>query len=79
MMLLQAGESKLSSDDEAEEDQLAVHIPTNGETREALRVLRLGVQNRSSELELHCEYEAFINDLLRKDMKQTKLDDFLGK
>ena len=26
----QAGENKLSSDDEADEDQLAVHIPTKG-------------------------------------------------
>ena len=37
-----AGEKKLNSDDEAKEDQLAVHIPTNGEMRKALRVLRLG-------------------------------------
>ena len=59
------------------QDQPAVHIPTNKEMREALRVLRLGVQNKSSEFELH--YESFINDLLRKDMKQTKLDDFLNK
>ena len=40
-------------------------------------MLRLGVQNRSSEFELHYEYEAFINDLLRKE--QTKLGDFLSK
>ena len=59
--------------------QLALHIPINGEMKEALRVLRVGVQNRSSEFELQYEYEAFINDLLRKDMKQTKLDDFLSK
>ena len=52
---------------------------TNKEMREALRVLWLGVQNKSSEFELHHEYESFINDLLRKDMKQTKLDDFLNK
>ena len=39
----------------------------------------IGVQNRSSDFELHYEEEAFINDLLRKDMKQTKLDDFLSK
>ena len=75
----QAGENKLSNNDEAEEDQLAVHIPTNGEMREALRVLRLGVQNRSSEFELQYDYEAFINHLLRKNMKQKKVDDFVSK
>ena len=78
-VVTQAGENKLCSDEEAEEDQLAVHIPTNGEMRETLCVLQLGVQNRSSEFELYCQYEAFINDLLRKNMKQTKLDDFLWK
>ena len=65
----QAGENKLSGDDEAEEDQLAVHIPKNEEMKEALRMLRLGVQNRSSEFELHYEYKAFFNDLLLKDKK----------
>ena len=54
-------------------------VKTNKEMREALRVLWLGVQIKSSEFELHYEYESFTNDLLRKDMKQTKLDDFLNK
>ena len=52
---------------------------TNKEMREALRVLRLGVQKKSSEFELQYEYESFVNDLQRKDLKQTKLDDFLNK
>ena len=75
----QAGENKVGTDDEVEEDQPAVYIPTNKEMREALCVLRLGMQNKSSEFELHYKYESFINDLLQKDMKQTKLDDFLNK
>ena len=37
------------------------------------------MQNKSSEFEPQYEYEFFINDLLRIDMKQTKLDDFLNK
>ena len=72
----QAVENKVGTDDEVEDDQPALHIPTNKEMREALRVLRVGVQNKSSEFELHYEYESFINNLLQKDMKQTKLDDF---
>ena len=42
-------------------------------------MLRLVVQNRFSEFELYYEYETFINDLLRKDLKQIKLDNFLSK
>ena len=74
----QGGENKVGIDDEVEEDQPAVYIPTNKEMWEALCMLRLGVQNKS-EFELHYEYESFINDLLHQDMKQTKLDDFLNK
>ena len=37
------------------------------------------IKNKSSAFELHYEYEGFINDLLRKDMKQTKVNDFLSK
>ena len=65
----QVGENKVGTDDEVEEDQPAVYIPTNKEMREALCVLWHGVQNKSFEFELHYKYESFINDLLRKDMK----------
>ena len=49
----QAVENKVGTDDEVEDDQQAVHIPTNKEMRKALCVLRVGVQNKSSEFELH--------------------------
>ena len=51
----QAGENVVGTDDKVEEDQPAVYIPINKEMREAPRVLRLGVQNKSSEFELHYE------------------------
>ena len=72
-------ENKVGTDDEVEDDQPAVYIPTHKEMREALFVARVGLQNKSSEFELHYEYESFINNLLHKDMKKTKLDDFLNK
>ena len=56
----QAGENKVDTDDEVEKDQPAVYIPANREMREAPRVLRLEVQNKSSEFELHYEYEYFL-------------------
>ena len=56
----QAGKNEVGTDDEVEEDQPAVYIPTNKEMREASRVLRLGVQNKSSEFKLYYEYESFL-------------------
>ena len=56
----QAGENKVGTDDKVEKDQPAVYIQTNKEMREAPRVLRLGVQNKSSEFKLHYEYESFL-------------------
>jgi hypothetical protein len=38
--------------------------PSSSEMREALRVLRRGVQQQSSNFELQYKYEHFINDLL---------------
>jgi len=38
--------------------------PSSFKMREALRVLRRGVQQHSSHFELHYKYEKFINDLL---------------
>ncbi len=40
-------------------------IPSSSEMREALRILRLGVQHRSEEFHPQYEYEAFVNKLLR--------------
>ena len=55
----QAGENEVGTDDKVEKDQPAVYIHTNKEMREP-RVLRLGVQNKSSEFKLHYEYESFL-------------------
>ena len=67
----EAVENKVGTDDEVEDDQPAVHISANKEMREALRVLRVGVQNKSSEFELHYEYESIINNLLQKEEKSS--------
>ena len=56
----QAGENKVGTDDKVKKDQSAVYIQTNKEMRQALRMLRLGVQNKFSEFELHYEYESFL-------------------
>ena len=40
--ITQTGDNKVGTDDEVEEDQPAVHIPTNKKIQEALRILQVG-------------------------------------
>jgi len=57
-----------NADEEGEDSSSSsAKIPTTSEMREALRILRLGVQYRSEEFQPQYEYEAFVNKLLRKE------------
>ena len=47
--------------------------------REALRILRRGVQHRSKNFQMHYKYEQFIQELLNANKKQAKLHKFLNK
>ena len=51
-------------------------VPTNAEMRQALDVLRRGVQHRSVDFKKHYNYERFINGLLRENQKQTSITEF---
>lgn len=50
--------------------------PSNAQMRQALDVLRRGVQARSVEFEKHYNYEDFINNLLRNNERQSTLKEF---
>lgn len=67
-------EAEAEDDDATEPPQ----PPTNAEMREALKVLRCGVQHRSVDFQKHYEYERFINDLLRENQRQTTIKDFFN-
>ncbi|OAF63825.1 hypothetical protein A3Q56_08467 [Intoshia linei] len=55
-------------------------LVTNRELKEALNVLRRGVQQRSIRFEKHYEYDRFIQELLHENIIQSKIDDyFLSK
>ena len=45
--------------------------------REALRILRRGVQHRATNFQRHYEYEQFIQELLNANKQQATLHKFL--
>ena len=53
-------------------------IPTSAEMRNTLQILGLGVQRKADAdgFHKHHEYERFINHLLRKQDRQSTIDDF---
>nr|XP_042907519.1 tigger transposable element-derived protein 2-like [Parasteatoda tepidariorum] len=70
--------SQDSGADDEPESAIEDKIPTPAQMREALRVLRLGVQNKADaeHFHKHYDYERFVNDLLHKNAKQSTIDDF---
>lgn len=69
------------NEEEYEDDNLdeLTTIPTNGEILHAVEVLKSAVMHFSSEFEIQYNYENFIMNILHKNMKQTKIDDYFKK
>ena len=69
--------SQDSDADDEPESAIEDKIPTPAQMREALRILRLGEQNKANaeHFHKHYDYERFVNDLLRKNAKQLTIDD----
>jgi hypothetical protein len=53
--------------------------PTNAQMREALQIIRRGVQRTATNFQRHCEYEQFIQELLIANKQQVTLRKFLNK
>ena len=72
--------SKLAEESESnctnKEEEILEATPTNAQMREALRILRPGVQHRATNLQRHYEYEQFIQELLYANKQQAKLHKF---
>jgi hypothetical protein len=49
----------------------------NAQMREALRILRRGVQNKATDFQRHYEYEQFIQELQNANKPQGTLHKFL--
>ncbi|GBM98167.1 hypothetical protein AVEN_114491-1 [Araneus ventricosus] len=50
--------------------------PTNDEMRQALDILKRGVQHRSTNFKKQYEYEQYINELLRNNCRQAIINEF---
>ena len=51
-------------------------MQTNAQMREALQILRRGVQHRTTNFQRHYEYEQFIQELVNANKKQATLHKF---
>jgi len=69
--------SKLAEESESNFTSKEVGVleapPTNAQMREALQILRRGVQHRATNFQRHYEYEQFIQEILIANNQQTTL------
>ena len=67
--------SKLAEESESnctsKEKEILEAPPTNAQMREALQILRRGVQHRGTNFQRHSEYEQFIQELLNANKQQA--------
>jgi len=73
--------SKLAEESESnctskEEEEILEAPPTNAQMREALQILRRGVQHRATNCQRHYEYEQFIQGLLIANKQQATIRKF---
>ena len=73
--------SKLAEESESnctsKEEEILEAPPTNAQMREALQILRCGVQHRTTNFQRHYEYEQLIQEILIANKQQTTLHKFL--
>jgi len=72
--------SKLAEESESnctsKEEEILEAPPTNAQMREALQILRCGVQHGATNFQRHYEYEQFIQELLIANKQQATLHKF---
>ena len=61
---------------EVEEVQTCQKVLTCADIRDALKTLRLAVHQKSGEFQQQYEYDSFINELLRKNIRQPTLKEY---
>ena len=72
--------SKLAEESESnctsKEEKILEAPPTNAQMREALKILRRGVQHTATDFQGHYEYEQFIQELLIANKQHATLHEF---
>jgi hypothetical protein len=66
-----AEESESTSNCTSKEEETLEAPPTNAQMREALRILRRGVQHRATNFKRHYEYQQIIQELLNANKQQA--------
>ncbi|GBL85332.1 hypothetical protein AVEN_222786-1 [Araneus ventricosus] len=64
-------------DDSDGDECVEENPPTNAEMKQALDILKLGVQHRSANFKKQYEYEQYINELLKNNCRQATINKFL--
>jgi hypothetical protein len=64
------------SDCTSKEEEILEAPPTNAQMREALHILRRGVQHKATNFQRHYEYEQFIEELLNANKQQATVNKF---
>jgi len=60
----------------SKEEEILEAPPTNAQMREALQILRRGVQHRATNFQRHYQYEQFIQELLTANKQQATIHKF---
>ena len=65
--------------DEDSHNSTIEKIPTNKEMLQSLTILKAGVMNLSAEFQIHYDYENFVLNFVKKNKKQTLINDYFKK
>ncbi|GBN69972.1 hypothetical protein AVEN_157128-1 [Araneus ventricosus] len=63
-------------DDSDGDERVEENPPANAEMRQALDILKRGVQHLSKNFKKQCEYEQYLNELLRNNCCQATNNEF---
>lgn len=69
----------LSEVSDTDDDRTSEKIPSSKEMLNALNILRVGVHHYADTFEPQYNYEKFIQSIIDKNQRQTKIDDFFKR
>ncbi|GBM96273.1 hypothetical protein AVEN_173040-1 [Araneus ventricosus] len=69
-------DKEIKVDDSDVDECVDENPPTNAEMRQALDILKRGVQHRSTSFKKQYEYEQYINELLRTNCRQATINEY---
>ncbi|GBN17187.1 hypothetical protein AVEN_147666-1 [Araneus ventricosus] len=71
-------DQSIKVDDSDGDECVEENPPTNAEIRQALDIVKRGVQHHSTNFKKQYEYEQYINELLRNNCRQATINEFFN-